>query len=70
MYVFAYSGAPLKDIVITMNGSRVKQRGVMHKGIDVPFEIDGTLDVTAGVRIPGHVNRGFRSHVNRDSGTM
>jgi hypothetical protein len=22
------------------------------------------------VRIPGHVNRGFRSHVNRDSGTM
>jgi len=26
--------------------------------------------ISDDVRIPGHVNRGFRSHVNRDSGTM
>ncbi len=30
----------------------------------------GERDLKNKVRIPGHVNRGFRSHVNRDSGTM
>ncbi len=63
MYVFAYSGAPLKDIVITMNGSRVKQRGVMHKGIDVPFEIDGTLDVTADGEIRFHADKVSSAHI-------
>jgi hypothetical protein len=46
-YVFAYPGAPLKNIVITTNRDRLKQNGVMHKGIDVPFAIEGKLDATA-----------------------
>lgn len=36
-HVFAYDGAPLKDISITHDGEQVKMSGKMHKGVDVPF---------------------------------
>jgi hypothetical protein len=36
-HVFAYKGAPLKDISVTQDGEQVKMTGKMHKGIDVPF---------------------------------
>ena len=62
-YVFAYPGAPLKDIVVTADRSRLKQRGVMHKGIDVPFEIVGKLDVTADGQIRFHADKVISAHV-------
>jgi hypothetical protein len=62
-YVFAYPGAPLKDIVVTADRSRLKQRGVMHKGIDVPFEIVGKLDVTADGQIRFHADKVSSAHV-------
>src|SRR5215472_4585836 len=45
-YVFAYPGAPLKHIQITAKNGAIKQTGIMHKGVDLPFEIEGPLDVT------------------------
>jgi hypothetical protein len=62
-YVFAYPGAPLKDIVITVQGGRLKQRGVMHKGVDVPFEVEGTLDVTDDGLIRFHAQKVSSAHI-------
>jgi hypothetical protein len=62
-YVFAYSGAPLKEIVITAEGGRLKQRGMMHKGIDVPFEVDGTLGVTDDGQIRFHAEKVSSAHI-------
>jgi len=62
-YVFAYPSAPLKDLVITMDRGRLKQKGVMHKGIDVPFEVEGTLDVTADGEIRFHADKVSSAHI-------
>jgi len=62
-YVFAYPGAPLKDIVITIERGRVKQRAVMHKGLDVPFELEGTLDVTNDGEVRFHVEKASSAHI-------
>ncbi len=45
-YVFAYRGAPLKRLELTVQGNEILQRGILHKGVDLPFEITATLDVT------------------------
>ena len=45
-YIFAYPGAPLKHLKIHTSGSRVVQSGVMHKILDIPFEITADLSVT------------------------
>lgn len=50
-YVFAYTGAPLRDMRITSMGRQIVMRGVMHKGIDIRFAITATPDLTADGRI-------------------
>ena len=45
-YVFAYRDAPLKNIEIRTEGDKIKQKGTLHKGIDVPFEVEGALEPT------------------------
>ena len=45
-YIFAYPGAPLKNLKIHTSGSRVVQAGVMHKILDIPFEITADVSVT------------------------
>src|SRR5438270_5220571 len=56
-YVFAYPGAPLKHIAITIERGRIKQKGTMHKGVDVPFEIDASLGVTPEGEIRLHADK-------------
>src|SRR5437762_7046178 len=36
-YVFAYAGAPLKDLKITIEEHELHQSGKLKKGVDVPF---------------------------------
>lgn len=62
-YVFAYPGAPLKKMAITIDRGRIKQKGVMHKGIDVPFEVEGTLGVTADGEIRFHADKVSSAHI-------
>lgn len=45
-YIFAYPGAPLKKLKVHTAGSRVVQSGLMHKIIDIPFEITADVSVT------------------------
>ncbi|HEX6627288.1 MAG TPA: hypothetical protein VF105_04995 [Gemmatimonadaceae bacterium] len=53
-YIFAYPGAPLKKLKVHTAGSRVVQTGVMHKIIDIPFEITADVSVTPGGLIRLH----------------
>ncbi len=45
-YIFAYPGAPLKHLKVHTSGSRIVQTGVMHKILDIPFEITADVSVT------------------------
>jgi len=45
-YVFAYRGAPLRNLTFSVVGSQLRQRGILHKGVDIPFELTATLSVT------------------------
>lgn len=45
-YVFAYKGAPVKNVTTTISGGRLIQKGTIHKGVDLPFEIDGSVYAT------------------------
>jgi hypothetical protein len=45
-YVFNYKGAPLKGLTISVHEGRLVQQGVMHKLIDIPFEMTADVSVT------------------------
>ena len=44
--VFAYRGAPLRRLRVHMAGNQLVQTGVLHKVIDMPFEITSEPSVT------------------------
>jgi len=62
-YVFAYPGAPLKHIQLTAKNGTIKQTGTMHKGVDLPFEIEGPLDVTPEGEIRLHAHKIHSAHL-------
>lgn len=45
-YVLAYPGAPIKKVKVTIRGDRIIQEGTIHKGVDLPFEIEGSVSAT------------------------
>ena len=45
-YIFAYPGAPLKRLKVHTSGSQLVQTGVMHKILDIPFQITADVSVT------------------------
>jgi hypothetical protein len=45
-HIFAYPGAPLKRLRVHTAGSQLVQTGVMHKILDIPFEITADVSVT------------------------
>jgi len=53
-YVFAYRGAPLRDLSFEVEGKHLVQRGIMHKGVDIPFEMTGEVSVTQEEEIRIH----------------
>jgi hypothetical protein len=61
--VFAYPGAPLKNISVTVEHGRIKQTGTIHKGVEMPFEIEGTLDATPAGEIRLHVDKIVAAHL-------
>jgi hypothetical protein len=61
--VFAYPDAPLKNIAVTAEHGRIKQTGTVHKGVDIPFELEGTLDVSPAGTMRLHVEKIASAHV-------
>jgi hypothetical protein len=53
-FVFAYRGAPLKKLHAKTAGSEVVLRGIMHKGVDLPFEITSTIALEPDGRVRLH----------------
>ncbi len=53
-YVFAYRGAPLRDLSFSVDGGHLVQRGVLHKIVDIPFEMVGAVSVTPAGEIRVH----------------
>ncbi len=53
-FVFAYPGAPLHDLEFTVADGRLVQKGIMHKVVDIPFEMAGEVSVTPAGEIRVH----------------
>ncbi|MGH7622919.1 MAG: hypothetical protein ACREMU_11305, partial [Gemmatimonadaceae bacterium] len=45
-FVFGYKGSPLSHLHVKTEGDHIVQSGRLHKGIDLPFEMTATMDVT------------------------
>jgi hypothetical protein len=56
-YVFAYPGAQLRHLRVTVGKSEIVQTGDLHKVVDLPFTIHATLSVTPDGRIRIHPTR-------------
>jgi hypothetical protein len=53
-FVFAYHGAPIRDLRARVDGSTVIFNGIMHKGVDLPFEMTSVLSLEPDGRIRSH----------------
>src|SRR5205085_1459011 len=62
-YVLAYDGAPIKHVAVTIESNRLIQKGTIHKGIDLPFEIEGSLSATEDGNIRVHADKIKSVHV-------
>lgn len=56
-HVFAYHGAPLRHLRIEIRDGVVRQRGTLHKGVDIPFDISAEPSLTTDGRIRLHPTR-------------
>ena len=45
-FVFGYKGSPLRNLKVHTSGSELVQSGIMHKGVDLKFEITAALSLT------------------------
>jgi len=53
-HVFAYEGSPLKDLTVEADAPRLKLKGKLHKGVDVPFSTTASVSVTPDGRLKLH----------------
>jgi hypothetical protein len=53
-YTFAYPGAPLRGLAIEAKDGKLKQKGTLHKGVDLPFEMEGELSPRPDGRLRVH----------------
>jgi hypothetical protein len=45
-YVFQYPGAPLRGLRFSTVDTLLRQRGIIHKGVNLPFDMTATISVT------------------------
>jgi hypothetical protein len=48
-YVFGYPGAPLRELHISMAGTQLKQEGIIHKIVDIPFTMYANVSADHGL---------------------
>lgn len=53
-YAFGDPDAPLKNLKLSAEGAQIKQEGTLKKGIEIPFEMVGTLSATPDGKIRIH----------------
>ena len=62
-YVLAYEGSPIKNITVEIRGNRLVQKGTVHKGVDLLFEMEGSLSPTADGEIRVHADKIKAGHL-------
>ena len=62
-YVLAYEGAPIKNVSVAADGDRLILKGTLHKGIDLPFQIRGSLSATEDGNIRLHADKILTGHI-------
>jgi hypothetical protein len=63
-YVLAYEGAPIRDVKLTINeDGRLIQKGKIHKGVELPFEIEGVISATDEGEIRVHAHKIKSAHI-------
>lgn len=62
-YVLAYEGAPIKNVSLRIDGDKLIEKGTVHKGVDLPFEIQGSLSTTEDGNIRVHADKIKTGHV-------
>ena len=62
-YALAYQGAPIRNVALTIKGDRIKQTGTLHKGVDLKFEMEGSLSVTDDGNIRMHADTIKSEHI-------
>jgi len=56
-YVFDYKGAPVRNVAVKFQSGHLIQTGIIHKGIDLPFQVDASLAVTRDGKIRVHTEK-------------
>ena len=62
-YVFGEPDAPLKDVQLSSEGSQIRQKGTLKKGIGIPFEMVGTVSATPDGKIRIHPTQIKAAHL-------
>src|SRR5262245_31751702 len=52
--VFAYEGAPVKNLTVTTEKGQLAMKGKLHKGVDVPFSMKASVSTTPDGRMRLH----------------
>jgi hypothetical protein len=53
-YVFAYPGAPLKNLKVSVRGTALGLSGTLHKGVNIPFDITSNVSMTPDEKMRLH----------------
>jgi hypothetical protein len=56
-HVFAYAGAPLSGLHVQVTPEGLRQKGMLHKGVDIPFDMTSAVSLTPDGRIQLHALR-------------
>jgi len=62
-YVFGEPDAPLKNVELSAEGSQIRQKGTLKKGIGIPFEMVGTISATPDGKIRIHPTQMTVAHL-------
>jgi hypothetical protein len=62
-YAFGDPDAPLKNLQLSAEGSQIRQKGTLMKGVGIPFEMVGTLSPTPDGRIRVHPTQMTVAHL-------
>jgi hypothetical protein len=61
-YAFSDPKSPIHGLNLASDGKRVKAKGTMHKGVALPFELEGTLSATPEGDIKLHADKIKSAH--------
>jgi len=62
-YTLAYPGAPIHDVSLTIENGKIIQKGKLHKGVELNFEIQGSLSATSDGNICMHADKISPEHI-------